>query len=54
MKKRVLTDASLSLCQEVLLFIELLDDYLFENQSEEGKRLYDEESAIQDDDDVPF
>lgn len=55
MKKQELREAAWSLWQEVLVFVELLDDYLLhENHSEHETNNYDEDPMPLTSDDFPF
>ncbi|MGA7828799.1 MAG: hypothetical protein WCA04_14145 [Geobacteraceae bacterium] len=54
MKQQVIREAAWSLWQEVHAFVELLGDYLDENQSEDETYPYDEDPMTLNCDDVPF
>jgi len=55
MKQQEIREAAWSLWQDVLTFVELLDDYLLEeNQSKDEADIYDEENTTLTSDDFPF
>ena len=55
MKQQEIREAAWSLWQDVLTFVELLDEYLLqENQSKNEPNIYDEEPMTLTSDDFPF